>query len=215
MDTLISASLLAADFCRIADELRRLENAGADWLHFDVMDGIFVNNISFGQPVLQSIRKAVTMPVDVHLMITDPIRYVADYAAAGAEYITIHYESTDDIDAVLDRIHELGCKAGLALKPATPVEVVERYAEKLDLILVMTVEPGFGGQSFREDTLPKITLARNIADKSDREIRVQVDGGINDKTAPIVREYGADTIVSGSYLFKAQEMKSALDALKK
>lgn len=214
MENIISASLLAADFGCLSEEIKRIELSDADWLHFDVMDGVFVDNISFGEPVLSSIRKLVSIPIDVHLMISDPIRYVENYAKLGADIITFHYEAAADVSAVIAKIHELGCRAGLAVKPATPVERVEPYINDLDMILVMTVEPGFGGQSFIPKTLDKISLVRSFANSSGRDVRIQVDGGINGETAKLVKEAGADVLVSGSYLLKSQNMSETVKMLK-
>ncbi|MBR1724990.1 MAG: ribulose-phosphate 3-epimerase [Ruminococcus sp.] len=214
MENIISASLLSADFCRLGDEIKRAESCGADWLHYDVMDGMFVPSISFGEPVLKCFGGTAKLPVDVHLMILDPIRYIDRYAELGASNITFHCEACDNIREVIERIHERGCTAGIAVKPATPVSEIEPYIDDIDLILIMTVEPGFGGQEFIESTLAKISQARALADKTGRKVHVQVDGGINEQTALLVKEHGANVLVSGSYLFAAEDMEPRITALR-
>ncbi len=214
METIISASLLSADFSRLGEDIKRAENSGADWLHYDVMDGIFVPSISFGEPVLKCVSASAELPIDVHLMITDPVRYIDRYAALGADGITFHCEACDNVNEVIDRIHKAGCHAGISVKPATPVSEIEQYIADVDLVLIMTVEPGFGGQEFMDCTLEKIAQARDIADRTGRDINIQVDGGINDKTAPLVRKYGANVLVSGSHLFCADDMAERIKVLR-
>lgn len=212
--TLVAASLLAADFSQLGKDIGRVEQAGADWLHYDVMDGTFVPNISFGKVVLDSIKGIITKPVDVHLMIDDPARYIKDFAVKGVGSVTVHHESAPDIRPALKAIRAAGCLAGVSVKPKTPVSVVEPYIDLVDMILVMTVEPGFGGQSFMTDMLDKIAAARALADSTGRNIHIEVDGGINDKTAALVKAHGADVLVSGSYLFKAKDPAAAVSLLK-
>ncbi len=214
MKNLVSVSLLASDFSNLSDEIKRAEGAGVDWIHYDVMDGLFVRNISFGEPVLKSISKSISIPIDVHLMITDPIRYVENYAMLGAAGITIHYESTPDVQSVINKIRSLGCRVGLAVKPATPISYIKPYISQIDMILVMTVEPGFGGQVFLSETLDKISEARELINSLNRDIRLQVDGGINAQTGELVRSHGADVLVSGSYLFSAEDMNKAVEILR-
>ena len=212
--TLVSASLLAADFFRLGEEIKRVEEAGTDWLHYDVMDGTFVPNISFGEVVLESILGRVGKPVDVHLMIGDPVRYIKDFAVKGVGSVTVHHEAAEDIRPALEAIRACGCLAGVSIKPKTPVSVIEPYISLVDMILVMTVEPGFGGQSFMTETLDKIAAARALADSTGRHIRVEVDGGINGETAALVKAHGADVLVSGSYLFKAADPAAAVKKLR-
>lgn len=210
METLISSSLLAADFLALGAEIKRAESAGTDWLHYDVMDGVFVPNMSFGEPVLNCVRRAATVPIDVHLMVVHPENYIERYAKLGARSITFHFEAADDPRAVVSLIHDCGCMAGISIKPATPAESLVSYIDIVDLFLVMTVEPGFGGQKFMPEMIDKISFLRQRANSLGRQLHIQVDGGINAETAPLARNAGADVLVSGSYLFAAEDMRAQI-----
>ncbi len=214
MQNLISASILSADFGCLRDELSRCEVSGCDMIHFDVMDGHFVPNISYGVPVLKSIKKYSRLPMDVHLMISEPNKYLSAFADAGADIITFHAEALSDPGETIDRIHELGLKAGISVKPNTSVDWIYKYLNKLDMVLIMTVEPGFGGQGFIFDTLEKIKELRKTADSMGIDLDIEVDGGINAETAPLVTEAGANVLVSGSYLFKAEDMQRNVEILR-
>ena len=263
--TLIAPSILSADFADLKNEIKKVEDAGADWLHIDVMDGRFVPNISIGVPVVQSVRKVTDLPLDVHLMIVEPIKYVKPFAEAGADYITFHIEACENnaevtnrhseppaqswraeeshdlrqsheifqhdsklsaqdddsmqtallnAEATINEIKKYGVKAGISIKPNTPVSVIEPLLEKLDLVLVMTVEPGFGGQAFMPECLEKIRELRELADKKGLDYHIEVDGGINTETAKLAAEAGADVLVAGSFVYKASNIKEAIDSLK-
>jgi len=212
--TLISASILGADITDLSGECRKLEENKVDMLHFDVMDGHFVNNISFGIPVLSSLKKKTSLFMDVHLMISEPLRYIDAFAAAGSDMITFHLESDSDPDKTIDAIKKAGLKAGISVKPGTPVSEVYRFLDKIDMVLVMTVEPGFGGQGFIPETAEKVRELKKYITENKICIDIEVDGGINDKTAGIVKEAGANVLVSGSYLFNAPSMSQALGLLK-
>ncbi len=211
---MVSASVLSADMLNLKEEIKRIETSGIEMLHFDVMDGIFVDNISYGLPVLEQVRKTTNLILDVHLMITDPLRYVNRFAECGADYISFHIESESDTSETLRTIRKSGVKTALAIKPATPAEAVFEYLDQLDMVLVMTVEPGFGGQSFIPETVEKIRIIRKKINSMELDIRVEVDGGINDSTSGIVLNAGADTLVSGSYLFKSENMGEAARKLR-
>lgn len=209
----ISPSILSADFSRLGSEMQRAKHSGADYIHFDVMDGHFVPNISYGVPVLKSLKNSAPLPFDVHLMITDPYDYIKPFANAGADIITFHVESNSDIKATIDLIHSCGIKAGLTVKPATDISVVYPYLRDVEMVLIMTVEPGFGGQGFIYETLDKIKALREESTSQGIDLDIEVDGGIDGKTAPLVKEAGANVLVSGSYLFGAPDMSVAMKTL--
>lgn len=199
----------------MADEIKRCEEAGVDWIHFDVMDGRFVDQITYGAPVLKWVRKATKMPLDVHLMVEDPTKQIDFFADAGADIITIHTESGCDVPRCLERIHERGAKASLAVKPNTTAERALDFIGQCDMILVMTVEPGYGGQSFMADMMPKVEAIRRYADENGyADLDIQVDGGINLETAPTAKAAGANVLVAGTSLFKAKDMSALNAALK-
>lgn len=203
MEIIISPSILAADFNILGQQIKEVERSGAKYLHIDVMDGMFVPSISFGMPVIKSIRKNTDLFFDVHLMIEEPLRYIEEFVNCGADMITFHLEAAEGhVEETIDRIHALGCKAGLSIKPATPVSVVEPYVEKLDMILVMTVEPGFGGQKYIESSTEKIRQMRQLVTSHGLETDIQVDGGITADNVSTVKEAGANVIVAGSAVFK-------------
>ena len=206
---LVSPSMLSADFAELSKECKRMKDCGCDWLHLDVIDGVFAPNITFGVPVVKSIRKHSDLVFDLHLMIKEPLKYIDDFAAAGADFITFHIESDSDTEQTIDKIHSLGLKAGVALKPGTPAEAVEPFIDKADMILVMTVEPGFSGQSFMADMMPKLKRISELCEGKDK--LVQVDGGISEKNIALVAENGANVAVSGSTIFCANDPKSVVD----
>lgn len=202
MKNILAPSMLSADFKYLAADIQKIEENGAEYLHYDVMDGVFVPSISFGMPVLKSIRSCTNQVVDAHLMITEPIRYVEEFAKAGADLITVHLEACEDVDATLDAIRAQGVKVGLSIKPKTEVEALRPYLEKLDMILIMSVEPGFGGQKFIPESLDKIRETRQMVKEAGLNIDIQVDGGIYQSNVGEVLEAGANIIVSGSGVFK-------------
>ena len=203
----IAPSILSADFMNLERDIRVLEDSGADFVHVDVMDGHFVPNITFGMPVVKALRRVTDLPLDVHLMIDKPIRYVEEFVCAGADFVTIHIEADQPQNTLeaLDRIHALGCKAGIVLKPRTPAEAAIPYLEKCDMILIMTVEPGFGGQKFMQDMMPKVRQLRAWMDGINPACHIEVDGGVDANTHILCKENGADVLVAGSAYFGAAD----------
>ena len=203
----IAPSILSADFANLERDVRDIEKNGADWVHVDVMDGLFVPNITIGIPVVKALRPVTELPLDVHLMIDRPIRYVEDFVRAGANLVTIHVEADQPQNTLeaLDKIHALGCKAGIVLKPKTPAEAAIPYLEKSDLVLVMTVEPGFGGQKFMAEQMEKIRTLRKLLDSVNPGCLIEVDGGVDSGTCVLCKEAGANVLVAGSAYFKAAD----------
>ncbi len=213
--TIIAPSLLSANFLDLRATIKELEEAGADWLHLDVMDGRFVPNITIGPFIVDAIRQATKLPLDVHLMIVEPEKYISDFASAGADIITVHQEACPHLERTLNQIRELGKKAGVSLNPATPHYNLKFVMHAIDLVLVMSVNPGFGGQKFIPQVVDKIRVLRQWSDdKGFPDIHIEVDGGINEETGAIVRAAGADVLVSGNTIFKAKDKKEMITRLR-
>ncbi len=213
MNTIVSPSILSADFANLERDIKLIETNGADWVHVDVMDGHFVPNITIGVPVVKSLKKITDLPLDVHLMIENPDKYIEPFAKSGADILTFHYEAVNetDISGIVQNIKSFGIKAGISIKPKTKPQVLLPFLNMVDMVLVMTVEPGFGGQAFIPECAEKI---KYIKENSTSDMIIQVDGGINDKTGKICKDFGANSLVAGSYIYGAKDIKQAINLLK-
>jgi len=210
----IAPSLLSADFVHLAEDIARVEAAGADWLHLDIMDGHFVPNLTFGPPIVAAIRKITKLPLDVHLMVTNPADHIEAFAAAGANWLTVHVETAPHLHRLAEQIRELGVRPAVALNPATPIGTLEEILSVVDMVLVMSVNPGFGGQKFIPSSLSKIRRLKDQIKRMDRSVLIEVDGGVNQGTAPQVRDAGADVLVAGSAVFGNNDLALAIRNLR-
>lgn len=211
---IVAPSILSADFSKLGEEIHDIDKAGADWIHIDVMDGNFVPNITIGPLVIESIRKYTDKPFDVHLMIVNPERYVDQFADAGADIITVHYEASIHLHRLIHQIKDLGKKAGLSINPSTPVSLLEEILPYLDLVLVMSVNPGFGGQKFIESSLMKVKKLKQMIDRYGLNTIIEVDGGVSDKNIKQLKDAGCNAVVAGNYVFKSSDYKKAISSLK-
>ncbi len=210
---IISPSILSSDFANLESEIKKLEKNGADWIHVDVMDGHFVPNLTIGAPVVKALKKVSSIPLDVHLMIDNPQKYIDDFAKSGSDIITFHYEAAkENTIEIINKIKSYGIKAGLSIKPKTPAKDIEKYVKDIDLVLVMTVEPGFGGQKFMSECADKIEEIKNYA--GNKKLYIEVDGGINAQSGAYCKRLGANVLVAGNYIFSSENMKTAIDLLR-